>query len=68
MNAEDEVSQGLGWSLSEKPTAPVEKSTGKRRQEMALLTGMEMRLNDCDPRDNTTRGASVSGCPFFSRG
>lgn len=46
----------------------MEKPTGKPTQEMARATGMEMRLNDCDYRDHTTRGASVSRRPFFFRG
>lgn len=67
MNAEDEVSQGLGGLHQESPLhhgeAHKEAHTGN-----GTVTGMEMRLNDCDCRDHTTRGASVSRRPFFFRG
>lgn len=67
MNAKDEVSQVLGGLRQESPLHHG-KPTGKPTQEMARATGMEMRLNDCDYRDHTTRGATVSRCPFFFRG
>lgn len=46
----------------------MEKPIKKPTQEMARVTGMEMRLNGCDCRDHTTRGASVSQRSFFFRG